>query len=130
MTHWEKQLSSTRDSQSGVNIGSDSTTSSDWTANQSASKPDDSRGSGDICELAVQPDHYTDDNYTQSENNGLHNRSLMEMLASAFQGETSSDNPSLVEQVVMLESQLIHETMQLDLERKDNKSMRNQLELL
>ena len=130
MTQSEKQLSSPLDSQSGVSIGSDSTTGSDRTANQSTSNPDDSRGSGDSGELTVQPDHDTNDNLTQSENNGLHNRSLTEMLASAFQGETSPDNPSLVEQVVMLESQLIHETMQLDLERKDNTSMRNQVQLL
>ena len=130
VTQSEKQLSSPLDSQSGVSIGSDSTTGSDRTANQSASNPDDSRGSSDIGELTVQPDHDTNDNLTQSENNGLHNRSLTEILASAFQGETSPDNPSLVAEVVMLESQLIHETMKLDLERKDNTSMRNQVELL
>ena len=109
VTQSEKQLSPPPlDSQSGVSIGSDSTIGSDRTANQSASNPDDSRGSGDIGELTVQPDHDTNDNLTQSENNGLHNRSLTEMLASAFQGEISPDNPSLVEQVVMLESQLTH----------------------
>ena len=100
------------------------------TAKKSFSNPDDSRGSSEICELAVQCDHDTNNNFTQSENSGLHNRSLTEMLASAFQGERSPDNPSLVEQVVMLESQSINEMMQLDLARKDNTSMRNQIELL
>ena len=66
-----------------------------------------------------------------------HNRSLADMLESAFQDElipASDIAPSiesdLAEQVLMLESQLLHETMQLDRERQENTRMQHQIDLL
>ena len=65
------------------------------------------------------------------------NRSLADMLESAFQDElipasdiAASIESDLAEQVLMLESQLLHQTMQLDRERKEKTRMQHQIDLL
>ena len=87
--------------------------------------------------MATKTQHDTTNNISHSENTSILDRSLTEMLVSAFEDErrpnddaVSDIESSLAEQVVMLESQLITVTMRLDREREEKTSMHNQLELL
>ena len=128
----EKELSSAHDSQSGVSLVIDGTPGSDRTVNHDLSSPED-----DSRIMATQTQHDTTNNISHSENISILDRSLTEMLVSAFEDETrpsvdpvSDIESGLAEQVVMLESQLIHVTMRLDRKREEKTSMHNQIELM
>ena len=118
--------------QSGGSSGTDVTPGNDQTVNHEPSSPED-----DIGKKVTQTERDTSNSPRQLENPAQHNRRLNEILSSSFEGETKPDGdavadiePNLAEQVVMLESRLIHKTMQLDREREDKDSMRKQIKRL
>ena len=115
-------LSSTLGDQSGDSSVTDIAPARDQPVNHAPSNL-----ATDIDEMTGQADTDT----TQ------HNRNLADMLESAIQDElipasdiAASIESDLAEQVLLLESQLLHETMQLDRERKEKTSMQHQIDLL
>ena len=118
--------------QSGGSSGTDVTPGNDQTVNHEPSSPE-----YDIGKKVTQTERDTSNSPRQLENPSLHTRKLNEILSSSFEGETKPDGdavadiePNLAEQVVMLESRLIHKTMLLDREREDKDSMRKQIKRL
>ena len=118
-------LSSTPGDQSGGNNGIDNSSDGDRSVNHAHVNPESH--TTDISGLAGQPEH--DDT--------VHNRSLTDMLESAFNEQlipnsdiASSVETSLAEEVIMLESQLIHKTMELDRESREKTTMQHQIDLL
>ena len=92
-----------------------------------------SKSSRTTNDMACQIKHVTD---TISQND-IVDRSLTDMLESAFSSDSAADSndtrctsSSLVEQIVMIDSKLIHSEMKLEQQCADNISLKNQVELL